>query len=120
VADDERIRRTARHIVNGERETGTPLPIVCTLKPGELEARRDGLLTGLMAKASAQEQIPGGFRWRFDPDANLAQEVGAVIDAEHQCCRFLQFQLLVEPGDGPMWLEVTGPPGTEDFLSALR
>jgi hypothetical protein len=49
----------------------------------------------------------------------LVKEAAAVIEAEHRCCRFLRFLLLVEPGDGPVWLEVTGPQGTEDFLSAL-
>lgn len=61
----------------------------------------------------------GGFRWRFSPQADLVREVGAVIEAEHRCCRFLRFHLLVEPGDGPVWLEVTGPEGTDDFLSTL-
>lgn len=30
-----------------------------------------------------------------------------------------RFLLLVEPGDGPVWLEVTGPEGTESFLDTL-
>jgi len=102
-----------------EREHGVSLPIACTLTPGELAAMRDGLLPGLLSKASARERIPGGFRWRFSPQVNLVKEAGAVIDAEHRCCRFLRFRLLVEPGDGPVWLEVTGPEGTEDFLSRL-
>lgn len=95
------------------------LPIACTLTPAELAAMRNGLLPGLLARASAKEPIPGGFRWRFDPHDDLVKEVAAVIDAEHRCCRFLSFLLLVEPGDGPVRLEVTGPEGTEEFLSTL-
>ena len=102
-----------------EREDGVSLPIACTLTPAELAAMHDGLLPGLLSKASARARIPGGFRWRFSPQVNLVKEAGAVIDAEHRCCRFLRFRLLVEPGDGPVWLEVTGPEGTEDFLSTL-
>lgn len=33
------------------------LPIACTLTRGELAARRDGLLPGLLAKASARESV---------------------------------------------------------------
>ena len=95
------------------------LPSACTLTPAELAAMRNGLLPGLLAKSSAKEPILGGFRWRFDPQANLVKDAAAVIDAEHRCCRFLRFLLLVEPGAGPVWLEVTGPEGTEDFLSTL-
>lgn len=58
-------------------------------------------------------------RGRFDPQADLVKEAAMVIDAEHRCCRFLHFLLLVEPGDGPIWLEVTGPEGTPAFLSTL-
>lgn len=32
---------------------------------------------------------------------------------------FLRFLLIVEPGDGSVWLEVTGPEGTEDLLSTI-
>jgi hypothetical protein len=27
-------------------------------------------------------------------------------------------RLTVEPGDGPVWLELTGPSGTREFLEA--
>ena len=100
-------------------EESSSLPIACTLTPGELAALRDGLLPGLLCKARAQEPIPGGFRWRFNPEAGLLNEAAAVIDAEHRCCRFLRFVLRVEEGEGPVWLEVTGPTGTEDFLTRL-
>ena len=95
------------------------LPIACSLTLDELVAMRDSLLPGLLARANAQESIPGGFRWRFDPMLDMANEIGAVIDAEHRCCPFLRFLLIVEPGDGPVWLEVTGPDGTTNLLKSL-
>lgn len=95
------------------------LPIACTLTPAELAAGWDELLPGLVARANATEPVPGGVRWRFEPEAGLVQDIAAVIEAEHRCCRFLRFQLILEPGDGPVWLEVTGPEGTQDFLSML-
>jgi hypothetical protein len=102
-----------------QREANVNLPIACTLTLAELTTMRNGLLPGLLARANAKEDIPGGFRWRFDPGGGLVKEAAAVIETEHRCCRFLRFLLLFEPGDGPVWLEVTGPQGTEDFLSAL-
>jgi len=102
-----------------ESDQEKPLPIACTLTPAELAAGRDTLLPGLLAKAEAKEPIPGGIRFRFAATPDRAREIAAVIDAEHQCCRFLRFVLGVEPGDGPIWLEVTGPEGSEDFLTSL-
>jgi hypothetical protein len=49
------------------------LPIACTLTPADFAAMRNGLLPGLLAKASGKESIPGGFRWRFDPQADLVK-----------------------------------------------
>ena len=95
------------------------LPIACTLTPAELTAMRDGLLPGLLARASEKQPVPGGFRWRFDPNPTLIRDAAAVIEAEHRCCRFLRFLLIVEPGDGSVWLEVTGPEGTTEFLTML-
>src|SRR5262245_40869810 len=105
--------------MNQDRDPGAGLPIACTLTPADLKAMRDGLLPGLLARAGAREAIPEGFRWRFAPAPDLIAQAAAVIDAEHRCCRFLRFQLVVEAGDGPVWLEVSGPPGTRDFLLAL-
>src|SRR5262245_50501725 len=97
----------------------TSLPIACTLTPAELASMREGLLPGLLSKATAKEGVTGGFRWRFYQEPDLVKRVAAVIESEHRCCRFLRFVLAVEPGDGPLWLEVTGPDGTEEFLSNL-
>jgi len=102
-----------------DREKSVSLPIACTLTPAELEARREMLLPGLLARAGAREAVAGGFRWRFPPDGDLLQDAAAVIDVERRCCPFLRFHLVVEPGGGPVWLEVTGPEGTRDFLSTL-
>ena len=105
--------------MSDDREKRVDLPIACTLTSAEMTAMRDGLLPGLLARAGEKEPVPGGFRWRFAGDAGLVKDAAAVIEAEHRCCRFLRFQLVVEPGDGPVWLEVTGPEGTPEFLSGL-
>jgi hypothetical protein len=47
----------------------------------------------------------------------LIPAIAAMMDAERRCCRFLQFQLTAESDEGPVWLEVTGPPGTSDWLA---
>ncbi len=38
---------------------------------------------------------------------------------ERQCCRFLRFAVAAERDGGPISLEVTGPPGTAQFLEQL-
>ena len=94
------------------------LPIACTLTPDELRRGRESLLPGLFARAEGHEAIDGGFRFRFASDPGLLTAIGATIDAERRCCRFLRFQVTAEPDAGTVSLDVTGPPGTAEFLTA--
>jgi hypothetical protein len=94
------------------------LPIVCTLDAETLDTRRENLLPGLIAAADACEELPEGWRLRF-PQPDILPRLLQVVDAERKCCRFLQFEVIVAPDLGPIWLTVTGPPGTREFLAAL-
>lgn len=105
--------------MTADQTAGSHPAIACSLTPEQLAAARDGLLPGLLTRARAREPIPGGFRWRFEPDAGLLHDTATVIEAERRCCRFLTFALRIEADGGPIWLDVTGPPGTEDFLTTL-
>jgi hypothetical protein len=94
------------------------LPLVCTLDSGTLEARREQQLPGLIAAADSREVLTDGVRLRF-PDPGILPRLLQVVDAERKCCRFLRFEVTLEPDLGPIWLTVTGPAGTREFLAAL-
>ena len=95
------------------------LPISCELTPAELAARREGLLPGLLEKAQERVSLSNGVRCGFAPSGEVLSAAVRTIEAERECCRFLKFVLTVEPGGGQMWLEITGPPGTAEFLNTL-
>jgi hypothetical protein len=95
------------------------LPIACTLTPDALRARRAGLLSDLLRRADGQDDLPDGLRLRFAPGADTLATISRAVEAERQCCRFLRFRITVEPDGGPLFLELTGPPGTVEFLAAL-
>ncbi len=84
-----------------------------------MSARHDTLLPGLAERARDRSRLLDGFRWQFAPDAHILVDIATVIEAERQCCRFLQFRVTVEADDGPVWMDVTGPDGTADFLALL-
>ena len=96
------------------------LPIVCTLQPGELNARAMELLPGLVHRARAVTEIDGGYRLEFSATSDILRAIADTIDAERQCCRFLRFKLVVEPEECAIVLDVTGPAGTKDFLDGLQ
>lgn len=94
------------------------LPIMCSLTPAALAARRSGLLSELIQRIESREALSDGHRLRFTANGALSL-IARTVDAERQCCRFLRFTLTVEPDGGPIVLDLTGPPGTREFLSAL-
>ncbi|MGH7627924.1 MAG: hypothetical protein ACREOF_00730 [Gemmatimonadales bacterium] len=60
--------------------------------------RRDALLPGLVARAEAHE-------------AELLAALATTIDGERRCCRFLRFEVAIEPDGGPVWLASPGRQG---------
>jgi hypothetical protein len=95
------------------------LPIVCTLTPEALRTRREGLLSDLFQRAEHVDELADGLRIRFGQGADTLERIVAAVEAERHCCRFLRFTIAVEPDSGPTFLELTGPPGTREFLLAL-
>jgi hypothetical protein len=95
------------------------LPIACTLGPAAVKARREDLLGSLVRRAEERIDLPNGYRIRLAAADDTLAVVAKVIDIERQCCRFLTFDIRVEPAGGPIWLEFSGPPGTREFLAGM-
>ncbi len=93
------------------------LPVVCTLSPETLATRKAGLVSDLARRATSRTETVEGIALQFPADALPA--IAAVIDAERKCCRFLRFDVSIEPDEGPVTLTLSGPAGTAEFLAAL-
>jgi len=95
------------------------LPIACSLTAPELQARRIEVLQKVRAAALEVKEMDDGFAYRFPNGESLITDLATLIQLEHQCCPFLRIVLIVEPGSGPVWLELTGPSGTREFLKSV-
>ena len=95
------------------------LPVACTLSPAALKARRENLLNALVRRAKESRELPTGYRLRFAAEGDILSEIARTVDAERQCCRFLRFTVSIEPDDGPISVDLTGPAGTREFLAAM-
>ncbi len=95
------------------------LPIACTLTPEALRTRREGLLMDLVRRAERRADLVDGLRLEFAPSSETIGLIARAVEAERHCCRFLRFGITVEPDGGPVFLELTGPAGTREFVSAL-
>ncbi len=72
-----------------------------------------------MQRVASHEPLPDGYRLRFVVSEDVLSLITRTNDAERRCCRFLRFQLTVEPAEGPVLLDLTGPPYTREFVAAL-
>ena len=93
------------------------IPIACSLTAEELPERKT-LLSKLGQAVTETQEREEGYAYRFESDA-LLPEILEIVRAERACCPFLRFSLTFEPGNGPLWLEVTGPQGTKEFIATF-
>ncbi len=97
--------------------TTTPLACVPGAIPTGERAAHFRLIQHLFGAALRERRAaPGGYAYRFDADA-LA-DVARWAANERRCCPFLTFVLELEPDGGPLWVRLTGPDGTREFLDA--
>ena len=95
------------------------LPIACNLTDAEFQERRTAVLKTVKAAVVEVKELGNGYAYRFPSEEIWIRELTKLITAERGCCPFLRFDLRIEPSGGPIWLELTGPEGTKDFLHSL-
>jgi hypothetical protein len=96
----------------------TEIPIACTLTERDLRERRRGLLAELRRHREDIRWLADGAAFRYSSTAAVVDLLTEFVRLESRCCPFLRFRLTVEPAAGPVWLELTGGPGTREFLEA--
>jgi hypothetical protein len=61
-------------------------------------------------KQVAVTPLPDGYSYSFRADSEILAEISRLVDLERQCCQFLTFTIVAEPGNAPIRLDITGPP----------
>jgi hypothetical protein len=93
------------------------VPIACTLTPEEYKERKAEHLKKAGGSLLEAVERPDGYAFRFPPE--MFDELARVVGLERRCCAFLRFSLTAEPGNGPVWLEITGPAESKAFLATF-
>jgi hypothetical protein len=99
--------------------TSNELPIACNLTEPQFQLRRAELLGTVREACLETRELEDGFAYRFPADEKWIANLAQLITFERECCPFLRFGLRVEAASGPIWLELSGPEGTKDFLKSL-
>ena len=99
-----------------ETET-TTLPIACLLPTDARQVRGEDLAAHLFAAVERTEELADGYAFAFPPGGEWIARLGEFIAAEHACCPFFTFELVVTPAPAPIWLRLRGPEGVKEFIA---
>jgi len=97
-------------------EAADALPISCALPADQLAERSAELKGGLFASVEETHELPDGMAYRFPGTDTILRALFEFVTEERICCTFLRFDLTAEPGQGPIWLRLTGPVGAKEFI----
>ena len=63
-------------------------------------------------------ELKDGYEFRFPSDAKTIAMLAEWIEQERRCCPFFEIELRFEREKGPVWMRLTGPQGTKQFIQA--
>jgi hypothetical protein len=63
------------------------------------------------------DELEDGYEFRFPGSAQWAIRLTEFIILERGCCPFFAFELVFEPGEGP--IRVRGPEGVKDLVAQM-
>jgi hypothetical protein len=95
------------------------IPIACNLSDGELRERRETILNFFRQSLLKVRPLPLGLAFSFPPSSEVLTRLTQLVDLERQCCPFLTFRIVVEAGDSPIRLEVTGTAAAKKVIADL-
>lgn len=92
-------------------------PLVCKLTSPELQQRKATVLTLLQKNVLEKKESDNGYAFKFEGSDAMIDTLTSFIKAERQCCDFFTFNLSITDKSF-VWLELSGPEGTKDFIKS--
>src|SRR5262249_8222623 len=77
-------------------------------------AQHAALAAELFGAIQERKELPNGYALRLPPGGWL--DAARWAELEKKCCPFFAFSLTAGPGQGPLWLEISGGPGVKEFM----
>jgi hypothetical protein len=90
--------------------------IVCKLTSKELHDRKETVLELLKKEVKEKKELANGYSFKFDGSDEIFSQLTTFIQSERQCCNFFVFSLVVADTESAIWLTISGPQGTKEFI----
>jgi hypothetical protein len=94
-------------------------PFACNafaLSPEVRKRHFEELGPALLKLKKSMRELPDGYELEFPADNKTYQLLTEWAFQERSCCPFFDIGLRFDREGGPLWLRLTGRPGTKDFI----
>jgi hypothetical protein len=94
-------------------------PLACNafaLSPELRKRHFEELGPALLKLKKSTRDLPDGYEFELPADNKTYQLVTEWAFQERLCCPFFDIDLRFERENGPLWLRLTGRPGTKEFI----
>ena len=96
-------------------------PFACNalaLSPETRKRHFEQLEPALLKLTKSTRELPEGYEFEFPADNSTYQLLTEWAFQERLCCPFFDIELRFDREGGPLWLRLTGRPGTKEFIKA--
>jgi hypothetical protein len=96
-------------------------PFACNAFALSPEVRRhhfEELGPELLKLMKSKRELTDGYEFELPPNKRTYQLLTEWAFQERLCCPFFDIDLRFEREGGPLWLRLTGQPGTKEFIKA--
>jgi hypothetical protein len=94
-------------------------PFACNafaLSPEVRKRHFEELGPALLKEKKSMRELPDGYELEFPADNTTYQLLTEWAFQERLCCPFFDIDLRFDRENGPLWLRLTGRPGTKEFI----
>src|SRR2546430_5068649 len=94
-------------------------PFACNALALSPEARKrhfEELEPALLKLTKSTRELPDGYEFELPADNSTYQLLTEWAFQERLCCPFFDIELRFDRESGPLWLRLTGRPGTKEFI----
>jgi hypothetical protein len=94
-------------------------PLACNAFALSLELRKrhfEELGPALLKLKKSTRELSNGYEFELPVDNKTYQLVTEWAYQERLCCPFFDIELRFDRENGPLWLRLTGRPGTKEFI----
>ena len=100
----------------GTEARRSPILIACRLTDEETRHRREELSRELFSGRESTRELDDGYEFVFPGGTSWVENLVSFVVSERECCPFFTFEMIFEPGGGPVSLRVRGPEGAREFM----